>query len=163
MSRLRRSYESGHRPKYLVFVDDTAELDRALYYGARRAARTGARIVLLTVLPPEDFIHWRGVADMMKEEAIAAAEALLDKAQARVKQIAPVEPERVIREGVPTDEILRLIDQDEDIASLVLASATGKEGPGPLVSNFAKNASSFPIPVTLVPGSLTDAEIDALA
>jgi hypothetical protein len=44
---------------------------------------------------------------------------------------------------------------------LVLAAGTGKEGPGPLVSNLAKTAGTFPIPVAVVPGHLSDEDIDA--
>ena len=36
----RRSYEAGHKPKWLVVIDDTAECDRAVYFaaGAPRAS-----------------------------------------------------------------------------------------------------------------------------
>jgi hypothetical protein len=46
---------------------------------------------------------------------------------------------------------------------LVLAASPGPEGPGPLVSAMAKTMASFPIPVVLVPGDLSDADIDALS
>jgi nucleotide-binding universal stress UspA family protein len=67
----------------------------------------------------------------------------------------------VIREGNTAEEILKLIDEDADIGILVLAAGTGKEGPGPLVSNLGKTAGSFPIPVAIVPGHLSNEEIDA--
>ena len=54
-----------------------------------------------------------------------------------------ITPERVIREGETAEEILKLIEEDEDIAILVLAAGTGKEGPGPLVANLAKTAGTF--------------------
>ena len=66
-----------------------------------------------------------------------------------------------ICEGDTAEEIIKLIDEDADIGILVLAAGTGKEGPGPLVSNLAKTAGTFPIPVALVPGHLSDDEIDA--
>jgi len=69
---------------------------------------------------------------------------------------------RLIRDGEKSEEILKLIDEDEDIAILVLAAATGKEGPGPLVSTLGKTAGSYPIPVAIVPGHLSDEELDAL-
>src|SRR5262249_53798546 len=64
---------------------------------------------------------------------------------------------------VKAQEVLNLIEDDEDIAALVLAAATSKEGPGPLVSSLAKNAGDFPIPVAIVPGHLNDEELDALS
>ena len=71
--------------------------------------------------------------------------------------------EQVIREGEISEEILKLIDEDEDIALLVLAAAVGKEGPGPLVADLSKTAGTFPIPVAIVPGHLSDESLDAMA
>ena len=164
MSRKRRSYEAGHKPKYLVIIDGSPECDRAVYYASRRAARTGASVLMLLVIEPEDrHQQWLGVADIMKAEAHEEANAALDKFAGRANGVAGLTPERAIREGDVADEILNLIEQDEDIAILVLAAATGKEGPGPLVSNLAKSAGAYPIPVAIVPGHLSDEELDAMS
>ena len=80
-----------------------------------------------------------------------------------IHKIARVTPERVIREGDTAQELIKLIDEDTDIGILVLAAGTGKDGPGPLVSGLAKTAGEFPIPVAIVPGNLSDAELDAMA
>ena len=164
MSRKRRSYEAGHKPKYLVIIDESPECDRAVYYASRRAGRTGASLVMLLVIEPHDrHQQWLGVADIMKAEAHEAANQILDKFAARANGAAGITPERLIRDGEKAEEILKLIDEDEDIATLVLAAATGKEGPGPLVSNLGKTAGTYPIPVAIVPGHLGDEELDALS
>jgi nucleotide-binding universal stress UspA family protein len=164
MSRKRRSYEAGHKPKYLVIIDESPECDRAVYYASRRAGRTGASLVMLLVIEPHDrHQQWLGVADIMKAEAHEAANQILDKFAARANGAAGITPERIIRDGEKAEEILKLIDEDEDIATLVLAAATGKEGPGPLVSNLGKTAGTYPIPVAIVPGHLGDEELDALS
>jgi hypothetical protein len=46
---------------------------------------------------------------------------------------------------------------------LVLAAGSGPEGPGPIITALAKTVGSFPIPVTIVPGTLSDKDIDALS
>jgi len=150
MSRTRKSHEPGHQRKFLVVIDDTPECDRAVYYGSRRAARTNAKLTMLTVIPVGEVNQqWLGVGDLMRAEA---------------HNIAGIDPERIVREGNKADEVLKAIDEDEDIAVLVLAAGTGKEGPGPLVSSIvATGSASFPIPITIVPGSLSDEELDALA
>ena len=164
MSRKRRSYEAGHKPKFLVVVDETEECDRAIYFAARRAVRIGGAVVLLRVIETEDRNQqWLGVADIMKAEALEEANAALDRAGARANGAAGITPERVVREGDRSEEILKLIDEDEDIALLVLAAGTGKEGPGPLVSSLGKMAGTFPIPIAVVPGQLSDEELDAMA
>lgn len=164
MSTQRRSYESGHKPKYLVIVDDSAEWDRAVYYASRRAIRVGGGVVMLRVIETEDHNQqWLGVAEVMRAEAYEGAEAALDRASGRANGIAAITPERVIREGIPLEQILDVIEKDVDISMLVLAASGGPEGPGPIITTLAKTAGTFPIPVTIVPGSLTDDEIDALS
>ena len=164
MSSQRRSYESGHKPKCLVVVDDSEEWDRAVYYASRWAIRVGGGVVMLRVIETEDRNQqWLGVADIMRAEAEEGANAALDRASGRANGIAAITPERVIREGDPTEQILDVIDKDVDIAMLVLAASAGAEGPGPIIAMMAKLVGSFPIPVTIVPGGLTDLEIDALS
>ena len=164
MTNKRRSYEKGHKRKYLVVIDDTEECDRAVYWAAKRAARTKSQLVMLRVLETTDRNQqWLGVADIMQAEEHEAANKALDKFTARAHEIARLKPERVIREGDPADEILKLIEDDVDIGILVLAAGTGKEGPGPLVSGFGKTSGTFPIPVAIVPGHLSNEEIDAMA
>lgn len=73
--------------------------------------------------------------------------------------------EEIIREGSKPEEIVNLIQEDPDISILVLGASVEASGPGPLVSQLAggKNAGSFPIPITIIPGSMTIEEIEALA
>lgn len=164
MSTQRRSYETGHKPKCLVLVDDSEEWDRAVYYACRWAIRVGGGVVMLRVIETEDRNQqWLGVADIMRAEAEEGANAALDRAAGRANGLAAITPERVIREGDPTEQILDVIDKDVDIAMLVLAASAGAEGPGPIIAMMAKLVGSFPIPVTIVPGGLTDLEIDALS
>ena len=71
----------------------------------------------------------------------------------------------MIREGKMVEEIVKQIDEDEDIAVLVLGASKETSGPGPLVSSLAAgvNAGKFPIPITIVPGELAVEDIKALA
>ena len=164
MLRPRRSTEEGHRRKFLVVIDDTPECSRAVLYAARRAEHTAGALVMLYVIVPADFQHWIGVENIMRAEAMDAAEDTLGRFADMAREISHVEPQMVIREGARADEIAKLIDEDEDIAILVLAAGTDKEGPGPLVTAIAGKASgTFPIPITIVPGTLDDATIKAIA
>ncbi|MGE7471642.1 universal stress protein [Bosea sp. NPDC003192] len=164
MVKRRRSYETGHRPKFLAVVDDSEECAKAVRFAARRCARLGASIVLLGVVTPPADETWLGVGDMVQADAEAEAQELIDAAAAAVRSLAGLEPEKVVRTGIKADEMVKLIEADEDISLLVLAAGTGRDGPGPLVSALAgKGAGTFPIPVAIVPGHLADEEIDALA
>jgi nucleotide-binding universal stress UspA family protein len=99
----------------------------------------------------------------MKAEAHEAANQKLDEFAARASGVAGITPERVIRDGEKSEEILKVIEEDEDIAILVLAAGTSKEGPGPLVTGLGKSAGDYPIPVAIVPGHLGDEDLDALS
>ena len=110
MSSKRQSYEKGHKRKYLVVIDETEECDRAVYWAAKRAARTNSQLVMLRVIETADRNQqWLGVADIMKAEEQEAAKAALDKFAARAKNFAGITPDRVIREGDTAEEIVKLI------------------------------------------------------
>jgi len=159
----RLSREAGHRRKFLAIADDTPECERAIAYASRRAQSTGGVLVLLYVIEPGDFQHWLGVEQIMREEATATANGALNARASVVRETVGIEPELVVREGTPTEEIHKLIEDDQDIAILVLAAGGSKEGPGPLVTAVAGKGAAFPIPVTVVPMSLSDEEIESLA
>ncbi|HEY5279801.1 MAG TPA: universal stress protein [Pseudolabrys sp.] len=163
MSKRRRSNEAGHKRKYLVVIDETEECDRAVFWAAKRAERTMSQIVMLRVIEPgERNQQWLGVADIMKAEQTEAAGAAFDKYDKRIREVAKIVPDRIIREGEPAAEMLRLIEEDDDIGILVLAADSSKEGPGPLVTSVAKTVGSFPIPVAIVPGHLSDDELGSM-
>ena len=167
MRKTRRSLEEGHRRKFLVVVDESAEVETALFFSASRIQHSGGSLVLLYLIQPQDYQHWMGVKQMQLEEETNKAKALfrLFRRKLNTAGFEAIANEEIIREGKVAEEIVKLIDADEDIAILVLGAATDAKGPGPLVSSLAagKLAGTFPIPVTIVPGNLTLDEIKALA
>ena len=165
MTPQRRSYEAGHTPKCLVLVDETPECDRAVYYASRWAQRVQGGVVMLHVINTADHNQqWRGIADIMRAEAHEEADIALNRASGRANGLSAIVPERLTREGTdPCEEILHAIEEDTDIALLVLAASTRPDGPGPIVTALARTTGSFPIPLIVVPGHLSDAEIAALS
>jgi len=158
----RLSREEGHRRKFLVIIDDTPECERAVHYAANRARSTNGVLLMMFVIEPGDFQHWLGVEEIMKAEAQEQAEATIANFAADVRERIGIEPETAIRTGKTVEEIYTLIEEDQDIAILVLAAGSAKDGPGPLVSSIAGRGAAFPIPVTVIPASLSDEDIEAL-
>lgn len=154
-------YDTEYKRKFLVVIDETEECDRALTFAAFRTKRTGGTVVLVTVVPKPEFIGM-GVEEVLRAEAVEEAERNLDMRLARIKEIGDVRAESVIREGNGPEEIEALIDKDHGIAILVLAASNSGEGPGPLVTHFAGRAHALPIPLTIVPGRMSDEEIIAV-
>lgn len=166
-AKKRRVFEEGHRRKFLVVVDESHEVEAALFYSTLRIAHTSGSVLLLYVIEPQDFQHWVGVRQVQLEEETSKAKALfrLFRRKLNNEGFESVVTEEVIREGKKSEEIIKLIDEDVDIAVLVLGAATDAKGPGPLVSSLAagKVAGTFPIPITIVPGDLTLDDLKALA
>ncbi|HEX2842205.1 universal stress protein [Hyphomicrobium sp.] len=165
--RKRRSFEAGHARKFLLIVDESSEVESALYYAAARVVRSSGVIVMLYVIEPQDFQHWAGVKQVQIEEETLKARALfrLFRRKLHLVGFENIPCEEVIREGVKSDEIMKTIAEDEDVSILVLGASTDPKGPGPLVSTLAvgTQAGSFPIPITVVPGNLAFEDIIALA
>lgn len=159
----RLSRLEGHRRKFLAVIDDTPECLRAAHYAGSRARNSNGGVVLLYVIDNGDFQQWLGVEEIMRAEARQEAESVLARVAQKLRETIGIEPETVIREGVATEEINGLIEDDRDIAILVLAAGSAKEGPGPLVASLSMRGTAFPIPVTVIPEGLSDEEIDALS
>ncbi len=154
------------RIKFLVIASDCPEARLAAFFAGRRAKRSNARVTLLHVIEPPEFGHWATVAETMRAEAEETAEAILHEFSAEVKAQSGEAPEEIMREGVVVDEIRKLIDEDPLITILFLGASTEAKGPGPLVSALAHKPAYLgarPIPVTVVPGSVTRDELRKLS
>lgn len=148
--------------KFLVILDDSQEYLNAMRFAAMRAARTGGGVEVLAVIPPEEFNHWIGVSDIMRSEARERIEVHFEVFAKWMHDRQGIDPELVIREGEPIQEILAQVKDDPEIGVLVLGAGTDKKGPGPLVSQLTKNAGSLPVPITIVPGDLSKERLEAI-
>jgi len=148
--------------KFLLILDDSQEYLNAMRFAAMRAARTGGGVEVLAVIPPEEFNHWIGVSDIMRSEARERIEVHFEVFAKWMRDRQGIDPELVIREGEPIQEILAQVKDDPEIGVLVLGAGTDKKGPGPLVTQLTKNAGSLPIPMTIVPGDLSKERLEAI-
>ncbi len=146
----------------MVVLDDSKECLNAMRFAAMRAANSGGGVTILSVISPDEFNHWIGVSDIMREEARERIEVHFEVFAKWMRDRKDIEPELVIREGEVVTEILAQIQSDPEIGVLVLGAGSDKKGPGPLVSQMSKNAGTLPIPVTIVPGSLTKEQLELI-
>ena len=149
--------------KFLVVLDDSRECLNAMRFAALRAAHTGGGVQILSVIPPEEFQHWMGVADLMRAEARERIEAHFEVFAKWMRDKQVVDPELVIREGDAVSEILAQVKDDPSIGVLVLGAGTEKSGPGPLVTQMTKSAGSLPIPITIVPGDMSKERLESIS
>lgn len=148
--------------KFLVVLDDTRECLNAMRYAAMRAAHTGGGVIILSVIPPEEYQHWIGVAEIMRDEARERIEAHFEVFAKWMRDKQGVNPELEIREGEPANEILDVIRQDPEIGVLVLGAGTDKSGPGPLVTQLSRSSGSLPCPLTVVPGDMSKERLEEI-
>lgn len=148
--------------KFLVVLDDSRECLNAMRYAALRAAHTGAGVQILSIVPPEEYQHWMGVADLMRTEARERIEAHFEVFAKWMRDKQGIDPELVIREGDPGAEILAQVRADASIGVLVLGAGTEKSGPGPLVTQMSRNSGNLPIPITIVPGDISKERLEEI-
>jgi len=148
---------------YLVVIDDSPEAGIALRFAARRAVKTGGGVEILSLVPPQEFIAFGGVQATIEEEARLHAEGLVAAAAGTLIQESGLKPIITVREGDGPKIIRDIIAASPDVAALVLGAAASGP-PGELVSHFAgPDAGALPVPVMIIPGSLTNEAIDRLS
>ncbi len=165
---IRNVFLSGHVRKFLVVVEEEApEVEAALAFAANRVRRTGGMITMLYVIEPGDFQHWIGVKERQRDESMQKAKAVFRLFRRKLKtyEFDDLTVEEVVREGKRADEIVKLIQEDEDIAIIVLGASVEQSGPGPLISNLVSGAKAgtFPVPISIIPGHLSWEQITTLA
>jgi hypothetical protein len=156
---------SDERFACLVFADESEEFPDALIYAGLLCKSTGWRLVMLRVIEPQDPAPWASITDEMRRQARDAAESLTQRFAAEVWAECGVTAEPVLSEGDLKPELRKLLEQDGSIKLVVIASAAGPGGPGPLVAQLGKSAGlgARPVPVLVVPGALSREEVRNLA
>ena len=148
--------------KFLVVLDDSRECLNAMRFAAMRAAHTGGGVQVLAIIPPDEFNHWIGVGDIMREEARERIHTHFEVFAKWMRDRQGVDPELVIREGEPVPEIINQINEDGEIGVLVLGASAEKGGPGPIVTAMSRSFGSLPVPLTIVPGELSKEKLEAI-
>ncbi len=148
---------------FLVVVDNSEEVRVALRFAAKRAEHSGGRVALLYVIEPTEFQHWMFVGTLMAEEARETAEGAVGEFSKIVQELTGEMPVVYIREGERQTELMKLLKEEPSISLLVLAAADSADGPGPLVSSLTGDmVGGLPVPITVVPGTLSDEDIDRI-
>ncbi|MGB5559096.1 MAG: universal stress protein [Paracoccaceae bacterium] len=148
--------------KFLVVLDDSRECLNAMRFAAMRASNTGGGVQILSIIPPDEFQHWIGVGEIMREEARERIQAHFEVFAKWMRDKQGVDPELVIREGDAVPEILGQIKDDPEIGVLVLGAGSDNKGPGPLVTQLSRSAGDLPVPITIVPGELSKERLEAV-
>ena len=95
-----------------------------------------------------EFQHWLGVEEVAREEGHNKARAVFRLFGRKLKAMGfeHLEPGEIVREGNEADEMLKLVEEDQDIGVLVLGASRDPAGPGPLVTTLAGGRHLGPFP-----------------
>lgn len=147
---------------YLVIMDETDESGLALRFAARRATRTGGTVHLLALVPRQPFVAFGGIQATIEEEARARAEALVTAAAGSVMGDASRPPVISVQTGEGIDVIRNYLAEHPEVSALVLGAAASG-GPGPLVMHFTAIAGQLACPLYVVPGAMSEADLERLS
>ena len=149
--------------KLMVLLDDTRECLNAIRYAAMRASRTGGGVVVLSVIRPDEIQHGFGVAEVMRSEAKERIQAHFDVYAKWMRDRQGIDPELVLREGDPADQILAHLAEDPEIGVIVLGMASEKGAKNPVVTRLLRDVGTLPTPITLVPGDLDKDRLESIS
>ena len=157
-----KTLKPGNR-LFLVVADDSKELHQALYYAARRAATAGGEIALFRCIEPIEGQLWGGVTEIMEAETEQASKTLLKNLSDYCEKLGAPKPRTFVKKGIIHEELFNLINTEQSIRVLVLGVSTEHGNPGPLINYIInKGSNECRVPITIVPGNLSDEQIDAL-
>ncbi|NBX04205.1 MAG: universal stress protein [Alphaproteobacteria bacterium] len=149
--------------KYLVCVDNREESHAALRLACMKARVRNGSVEMLHIIPPADFQTLGMIADRMREERHNEAQELLDSLSTMAQENYGVTPVQCLREGPIGDEIVSVAMDDNDITMIVIGTAQQHSGRGSLAGWLASQlGSKLLIPLLLVPGNLTDFQLENL-
>ncbi|MGE3714123.1 MAG: universal stress protein [Alphaproteobacteria bacterium] len=149
-------------PKYLVCVDSREESRTAMRLACMKAQARNGTVELLHIVPPADFQTLGAVADRMREERKEEGKDLLKKLANDASAAYDVTPRMALREGSTGDEIVAAATEDHDVTMLVIGIAPDG-GRGKLSSWLAGQiGQKLFTPLLMVPGNLTDQQLESL-
>ena len=152
------------KKKFLIVIDESEELEKAIYFAANRAIHTEGELSLLYIVDPAVNAQWSRIENLIEQEATSEAKKLCREWSQKIKSRFGIESEVIIKLGDRSEELLKLVEEDKNIRFLVLASSANNEEPGPLIKALTgKKIKNLFIPMVIIPGSLSEKEIDLIA
>ena len=149
-------------PTYLVVIDESTESRTAMRFAALRAGHVGARVAIIHVIRPPEFMQWGAVQDAMAAEAQEEADNLLAAVADEAEALSGSRPRAIVLKGDAAPAIFEHVIGDPTVRALVLGAAP-KGAPGPLISYFtAERAGQLPCVVIIVPGGLDPERLESL-
>tara|TARA_Y100001936_G_scaffold217394_1_gene229305 strand:- start:2185 stop:2652 length:468 start_codon:yes stop_codon:yes gene_type:complete len=149
------------KEKFLAVFDGTDECKSAVRYAARRAKINGAELLIVATVDTAEFTYWLSVNNKMIDDIERESRDALRELSDEIKSYSDVSCDHIIEHGSKLDVVKNLINLDNSISLLILASNKKDKNPGILVETIS--GEGYSIPVVVIPGNLSNNDIDKLA
>ncbi len=137
---------------FLVVLDGSEECTSAIDYAADFANAEDGYVALLYVIEKGPVQNWQNIEVQINKELRSRAEQTIWDGAGRVIEQTEKIPMVCIEDGDRSDTILRTLEENPNIAALVLAKASNTSKPGALVSYFSgKGLERLKVPLMIVP------------
>ena len=150
------------RKNYLVIIDESDELKNAIYFAAKRSAVNNADLIMLYVVRPAVNTEWASVSNLIEQEETSEGKKISRLWSAVVEEKFKIKPKIIIKMGDKVDEIIKFLKEDKTIRFLVLASSIDNDNPGPIIKSLSKKMNDLSVPLVIIPGLISEKELDNL-
>lgn len=156
---------SHKKSKLLVCVDNSDHSRVALHFACSKAKHLDFALELIHVLNSSEYNSNTlfGVGDKIRDERRAEAEKLMNLMAEEAQKYAGITPSCIIREGSLGDEIVKTVNEDGNFNMLIISKAPQEATKKDMITQVTSElAGKLMIPMVIVPGNLTDQQIEEL-
>ena len=152
------------KKKFLVYIDKSKELEKAIHFAAQRAKNTSGTLSMLYVIDHAMNAQWSKVENLIEQEETSEAKKICRTWAQKVQEEYSIETEIILKLGDRIGELVSVLKEDKDIRFLVLATSEDGEDPGPIIKSLmSSKMKDLSIPIVLIPGSIDKKDIDSIA
>lgn len=144
--------DRNRKAVFLVILDGSEECTSAIDYASDFASAEEGHVALLHVIESMPVQNWSDIEQRVQKELRSRAEQMIWDGAGRVIENTNEIPMVCIEEGDRSDVIINILEENPNIAALVLAVSSNSSKPGSLVSYFSgKGLARLKVPLMIVP------------
>jgi hypothetical protein len=140
----------------LVYVDESEEFLEAMNYACELAKTESLGIILLYIIQDENFRHWKGVENIMREEQKNEAKEVLEKYITYIKDNYKLHVKSYIKTGEKLEILIKTLNgKRPKVKNLVLGLAMDKIENNKVISSLTGILrKKLTLPIIIVPGKI---------
>ena len=153
---LKKTNSKKIKEYLLVYVDESEEFLEAMKYACELAQTDSLGIILLYIIQDENFRHWKGVENIMREEQKNEAKEVLEKYILYIKDNYKLHVKSYIKTGEKLEVLIKTLKgKRTKVKNLVLGLAMDKTENNKVISSLTGILrKKLTLPIIIVPGKV---------